>query len=314
MLIREFVSLTFFLCVVLAVYIKEALLISKLILHKLRGKSGPSGFLTRPAVAVHILAATGIICLVYGMLVEPTWIEVRRVELSTNKLSRAHLRIVQISDLHSEPKVINERQVIDIVNPLKPDVIIFTGDTVNTPKALPLFKATLNSLKAGMGKFAVTGNYDYWFLRGQDFFGGTGFRELDRDTVELTKDGDTFFITGLGFGEGASWRAALKRVPPGHYSIFLFHKSDLIEAIRGLNVDLYLSGHTHGGQIALPFYGAIITFSRYGKRYEAGEYRVGNTILYVNRGLGLEGKAPIKARFFARPEITVFDIKPEVPR
>ncbi len=64
----------------------------------------------------------------------------------------------------------------------------------------------------------------------------------------------------------------------------------------------------------MPVYGAIITFAKYGKRYEAGEYKVGDMVLYVNRGLGLEGKAPIKARFFARPEITVFDIKPEIGR
>jgi hypothetical protein len=84
-----------------------------------------------------------------------------------------------------------------------------------------------------------------------------------------------------------------------------------VEDLNGTNVDLYLAGHTHGGQIALPFYGAIITLSKFGKKYESGEYRVGNTILYVNRGLGLAGGFNPKMRFFARPEITVFDLKPK---
>jgi predicted MPP superfamily phosphohydrolase len=311
MLIREFISLTLFLCVVLAIYIKEASLILKLISHKLGRRQGPSGFLTKPAVVIHLISFAGVICLLYAMFIEPSWIEVKNVELSTVKFSKAHLRIVQISDLHCDPEARNEKKTVEIVNSLKPDIIVFTGDAVNTPGAIPLFKQTMKELKADGGKFAVTGNFDYWFLRGQDLFGGTGFQVLKKDGVKFTKDGESVCITGLDFGNGNKWREAVSKVPGSCYSVLLYHKPDLIEDIKGSNVDLYLCGHTHGGQIALPVYGAIITFARYGKRYEAGEYKVGNTVLYVNRGLGLEGKAPIKARFFARPEITVFDIKPE---
>jgi hypothetical protein len=74
---------------------------------------------------------------------------------------------------------------------------------------------------------------------------------------------------------------------------------------------LYLCGHTHGGQVALPFYGAIITLTKYGKKYEAGMYEVGDSLLYVNRGLGLDSRWLPKVRFFARPEIAVFDILPK---
>ncbi|MHC4240332.1 MAG: hypothetical protein ACYSUC_11380 [Planctomycetota bacterium] len=77
--------------------------------------------------------------------------------------------------------------------------------------------------------------------------------------------------------------------------------------MENLNVDLYLAGHTHGGQIALPFYGALITLSKFGKKYESGMHKVDDTVLYVNRGIG--GHA-WSMRFFARPEITVFDIGP----
>ena len=77
-----------------------------------------------------------------------------------------------------------------------------------------------------------------------------------------------------------------------------------------LNVDLYLCGHTHGGQIAMPFYGALITMSKFGKKYEAGMYTVGDTILYVNRGIGMDGGPAPRVRFLARPEITVFEIHP----
>ena len=73
-------------------------------------------------------------------------------------------------------------------------------------------------------------------------------------------------------------------------------------------VDLQLSGHTHGGQVRLPLYGALLTLSAMGKRFEAGLYRLGEMALYVNRGLGMEGGAAPRVRFLCRPEITVFDL------
>ena len=106
----------------------------------------------------------------------------------------------------------------------------------------------------------------------------------------------------------------LADIPADCFSIFLYHYPDLIEDLNNLNVDLYLCGHTHGGQVAIPFYGAIITFSKYGKKYESGMYKVGKTVLYVNRGIGLERSPAPQVRFFARPEITVIDIKPKTKK
>jgi predicted MPP superfamily phosphohydrolase len=70
-------------------------------------------------------------------------------------------------------------------------------------------------------------------------------------------------------------------------------------------VDLYLAGHTHGGQLRLPFFGAIVTASIYGKRYEMGAYRQGDTLLYVSRGVGMEGKGAPRARFLCPPEVVL---------
>jgi hypothetical protein len=77
-----------------------------------------------------------------------------------------------------------------------------------------------------------------------------------------------------------------------------------------VKVDLYCAGHTHGGQVALPLYGALITFSKYGKKYEAGLYREGETWLYVNRGIGMEGGSTPRVRFWAPPEVTVIEVSP----
>ena len=75
-------------------------------------------------------------------------------------------------------------------------------------------------------------------------------------------------------------------------------------------VDLYLAGHTHGGQLRLPLFGALVTSSDFWKRYEAGRYREGQTTLYVSRGLGMEGLGAPRARFLAPPEIVVWDLHP----
>jgi predicted MPP superfamily phosphohydrolase len=73
-------------------------------------------------------------------------------------------------------------------------------------------------------------------------------------------------------------------------------------------VDLFLCGHTHGGQVRLPFWGAVITMSKHHKRFESGLYDVGGVPMYVNRGVGCEGGSAPRVRFLCRPEVAVFDL------
>ena len=230
-----------------------------------------------------------MVCFLYGFFIEPYWIEVKKVEIPTSKLHQSTVRLVQISDLHCDGRPGNEKKLVELVNGIKPDVVVFTGDAVNTIEALPLFKETLRSINAPLGKFAVRGNFDTRKLAGVDIFGGTGFLELDANSIKVEKDGEKFWITGVTCEREGEIGNVLKKVPGDCFSIFLHHYPDLVEDLAGQNVDLYLCGHTHGGQIALPFYGALITLSEFGKKYESGMYTVGNTILYVNRGIGMDG-------------------------
>jgi len=135
---------------------------------------------------------------------------------------------------------------------------------------------------------------------------------LDKYSVTLGKGSETITVAGVNFWNPEAWGNVLRYNKPDKFNIFLYHSPDLIEDVKDSNVDLYLAGHTHGGQVCLPFYGAIITFSKFGKKYEAGRYKVGDAELYVNRGLGMEGGKAPRVRFFARPEIAVFDIVPMV--
>lgn len=256
---------------------------------------------------IHIPAAAGLLCVLYAAYVEPYWPEITTVRLETPKLTQATLRIVQISDLHCDPKARLEPRLPELVNNLNPDIIVFTGDAVNSPQALELFQQTLAAMTAPLGKYAVRGNWDY--LHGSDLFENTGFELLPLTAVRLEKDGDAFMICGIDYHSGRISQRAFNQLDPDTWNVLLYHSPDLVAYLDNQPIDLFLSGHTHGGQIALPFYGALATMTQQGKSYEAGLYTVGTVKLYVNRGIGMGGIGP-RMRFFARPEITLFEIYP----
>ena len=306
----EKISLLLFLFVVTAVYILELFFILVFVVTKLGHGQTTNILWCKPAIVTHLLAIAGIICFLYGYFIEPYWIELKVIPIRTDRLKKTSFRLAQISDLHCDKKERNEKRIIELINRMAPDIIVFTGDAINTASALPLFKDTMTNLNAGPAKLAVRGNVDVSYWKDLDLFTGTGFELLDEKTVVLRKDGETIYISGLTCENASGFRDLLQSIPDGHYSVFLYHYPGLVEDLEGLNVDLYLCGHTHGGQVALPIYGALITLSKFGKKYESGMYTVGDTMLYVNRGIGLEAGSAPKVRFFARPEITVFDIGP----
>jgi predicted MPP superfamily phosphohydrolase len=305
----EKVSILLFLAVIVGILVAEAGILLRSAANALLRRPVTRILFSKFAIFIHLLACILAICFLYGYFVEPYWIEVKTIKINTSKLKAASFRIVQISDMHCETKPRNEEKLVRIINALEPDVIIFTGDTLNTPEALGRFRGTMKSLKAGLAKVAVRGNFDVWFWHDLNLYGDTGFKVLDKDSINIEKAGEKITISGLNFEYAQSLRGVLSSIPSDRFNIFACHYSDFAESLSGLNVDLYLCGHTHGGQVALPGYGAIITLSKFGKKYEAGQYRIGSTTLYVNRGIGMEaGHAP-RVRFLARPEITVFEVR-----
>ena len=300
-----------FLGLLTTIYITEVALISIYAYHKLRKQHHSNILIGRWPIMLHFIAAVGIIFFFYSYFIEPRWIEVTKLQIRTSKLSQESFRIVQISDLHCYKKPLSENSMVEIINKLEPDIIVFTGDAISLPLALPLFKETMNNLKASLGKLAVYGNWETQHWPGLDYYTGTDIKLLDAETVELSKNNETISVTGLNCDKPMLAESICRKLSNDHFNVFLYHYSDLIEDIDKYNIDLYLCGHTHGGQIALPFYGALITLSKFGKKYESGMYSVGNTTLYVNRGIGMDSFPAPRLRFFARPEVTVFDIIPE---
>jgi uncharacterized protein len=277
-----------------------------------RRHRGVLRLLTSPAmIVIHILVTAVIVCLCYGYFIEPYNLQINTIRIETGKLKNTSLRIVQISDLHCESKIRLEPVLADFINPLNPDIIVFTGDAINSPAGLELFRTTMAGLRASIGKFAVTGNWDTQRMIGLDRFTGTGFELLNQDVRFLEKDGQTFSIAGLGFIKGENSWPVISKLKPDCFTVFLFHTPDFVYWLKGLPIDLYLSGHMHGGQITIPFVGSVIN-PVIGSKYLKGLNDYHGIAVYTNRGIGLTGFAP-RIRFLSRPEITVFEIVPKSP-
>ena len=261
---------------------------------------------------------------VYGCVVEPFRLTLTRLEVSNPKLSGLPrpLRLLHLSDLHMERPTPRDERVLALAAELAPDLILLTGDYLNLSyteddAAIAHARRWLSRLHAPLGVYAVLGTPEVDVRRrADDVFADTGVRLLGNEIVGVAVGGQQIALVGVTCERDLSvdrcgLEAALRQVPQGAFSILLYHMPDLMPEAAARGIDLYLTGHTHGGQWRLPGYGAVITSSAFGKRYEMGLYVEGQTHLYVSRGLGLEGLAAPRARFLCPPEAVLVTLKPE---
>lgn len=259
------------------------------------------------------IAVVGLIAYGYGHFVEPYWVEVTRVKLQSTKLANFSrpIRIVQISDLHCDPVERAENKLPQIIAQEKPDVIVFTGDAINSKEGLKIFRNCLKDVSKIAPTFAVQGNHDSRCWNDLPLFKNMDVVDLNGAAKKLNIAGQDIYVAGVAFDSEKLVDQALKTVPAGAFTLFLYHSPDLIHDLAKRPIDLVCAGHTHGGQVCLPLYGAIVTQSKFGKQFESGLYKVQNSWLYVNRGIGMEGGLDPRVRFLARPEVTVIDLEPQ---
>ena len=264
--------------------------------------------------AIVVMGLAGLVCLGYARFIEPGWLDVTRAVVTTAKLpAEANpIRIALVSDLHcnSTPGLVDD--LPKEIAALKPDIICFTGDALNVPAGLVHFQKCMTELATIAPTFAVWGNWEHFErFEGCNFYAGTGVRVLHDGNQQIFVRGQR--INVLGIRHQVDLAKGLKRaigdVDTGLPTVLLCHIPSIILALPETGVDLCLSGHVHGGQIALPFYGALITLTSTGKQFEQGLYEHEGTHLYVSRGIGTEDA--LRMRFFARPEVTLIELAPQ---
>jgi uncharacterized protein len=260
------------------------------------------------------LAAVGLVCVPYARFVEPNWLQLTHVEIKSPKIPPGTfpIRIVQISDTHCEAQPRLEPRLPGVIARQKPDLIFFTGDAANDAAGVPVFRKLMKELSAIAPTYMVEGNWDVNASWRDKLFGGLGATLLDGKAQKVTIRGVDVWLAGAPFGQPELVNPMLAAIPRGALTVLLYHSPDLIQSLPPGKVDLYCAGHTHGGQVALPFYGALITFSKFGKKYESGLHQFEDTLIYVNRGIGMEGGPVPSVRFCARPEVTAIDLAPSL--
>jgi predicted MPP superfamily phosphohydrolase len=281
-----------------------------------------------PARSAAIGAATGgailqgaLWCIVaYATRIEPFRLGVTYVEWVTPKLpARKRVRLVQLSDLHVERITRREREMVERVNALDADFILLTGDYLNfsyvgEARAIADAREILGRLHARRGLYAVRGTHqvDPNALLPL-LFEGLPICWLRNEHLTVGQDGWQVTLAGASCTrkpeiDVPAVQQALAGVPQDTFTVLLYHTPELVPEARAGGADLYLAGHTHGGQIRLPLFGAVVTATRTGKRYEMGRYDLGEMMLYVSRGLGMEGMAAPRARLLCPPEIVCIDL------
>jgi predicted MPP superfamily phosphohydrolase len=234
-----------------------------------------------------------------GRFVEPTWLRVQKFSLAGGKLG---VRFAHFSDLHHKGDRAYLQTVVDAINALTPDFCCFTGDLIEVSDQLPETLEILSGIRSPM--FGVPGNHDYWSradfaIIGKCFSATGGEWLLDK---QLPVANGKITLTGAA---GIYPFTVPTARADGSMNIMLMHYPAWANRLGNRSYDLVLAGHSHGGQVQIPFFGApFLPYNVDG--YVMGHYQTPAGPLYVNPGIGYISVYDF--RFNCRPEITLFEV------
>ncbi|WP_180960472.1 metallophosphoesterase [Neobacillus cucumis] len=259
------------------------------------------------------IISSGIMVGTYSTEIERFWYQIKEIPLKVKRLPKSFIgwKIVHFSDVHLgfHYGVEEFQTVVHSINNINPDIIFFTGDLIelgnrNPENIIPLLK----EIKTPPGgKWAVIGNHDY-YLKEQviKVLQKSNFMTLDNTHHFIENQDQKIYIAGIDDVMYGSPKIdkAIAGLSESDCVFLLSHEPDIADESSKYPISAQFSGHSHGGQVRLPFWGPIIN-QRLATKYMDGYYEVGvNKLpLYVNRGIGTTN---LPIRLFCRPEITVF--------
>lgn len=266
---------------------------------------------------IWIIILSALTLLIAGILFiywETRWAEIKHysVPVGVNSI-KTPIEIVHLSDIHIAPWSLPStfKPAAELINKLKPDYVVITGDFITHYKELvPGCAKVFSKLKPNHSVMAVLGNHDYWIDAGyiSKSLEEAGV-ELLTNKCSISSDGKPITFIGVDdpYTGHDNLKNSIKGIPDSHLSILLSHSPDIIEHASPLGIDIVLAGHTHGGQVRFPFIGAVYIPSKFGTKYDKGWFQVDKTSMYVNKGWG-SIYPPV--RLLCRREITVLKLEP----
>lgn len=256
-----------------------------------------------------------IIILLYSRFIGTKGLKVKEYKIVNENFTDNFygLKIVHITDLHYGNTTNNSdlKKIVDKVNLIKPDIIVFTGDLLDKElnnEELGDFKSTLNNMKSNIKKYAVNGNHDENF---SEILKETGFTDLNNNYDSLYNSNNSVILFS-GINTNDDINDAIKNINNFLsdeqntnniiYKIMLMHEPDKILDFDYNNYDLILAGHSHNGQITIPFIGSLYKPNG-SKKYYKDYYELEGTKLYISGGIGT---STLKFRLFNKPSINLY--------
>ncbi|HUG52932.1 MAG TPA: metallophosphoesterase, partial [Vicinamibacteria bacterium] len=280
----------------------------------------------RPARAALGLGAALLLAAAYvqGYHREPHDLQVRShdVELRGLPHDALPLRIAHLSDIQTARVGAYEERALLEARALAPDLVVFTGDYVQgwddeTPRGeMSAFRDLVArvGLRPPLGAFAVKGDVDPPDWR--RLFEGTPVTCLEDEAARVALPGGrTLAVVGLAAGTshahtGTPVRQVIARAPRADLQLVVGHAPDFIAAVEPASFDLALAGHTHGGQVVVPFYGPLLLLSRLPRRYAGDVHDYAAIPIHVSRGIGMERRTAPQVRFLCPPELCLLTLRP----
>ena len=296
------------------------------LIHEVRRPPGPREWGRTPVWKKIIRVALATIPLLlaglafWAFFIEPHRLIVHQQTIQIDRWPKEldGLRVAIISDIHVGGPFIDDKKVrliVERTNQLNPDLIVLLGDYMSgnswhSHRVEPeVFAPVLKDFRAPLGVYSVLGNHDWWYngQRVRRALEQNGIKVLDDEVVEVKGRGTSFWLAGLAdfWTRPQHIPETIAKVPQGRTVIALTHNPDIFPNIPR-SVPLLLAGHTHGGQVNLPFIGRPIEPSDFGQRYAAGHVFENGHHLFVTTGIGT---SILPVRFRVPPEIVLLTLK-----
>ncbi len=253
-----------------------------------------------------------IIIVIYSRYVGTSGLITKEYNVKNTKLPQSFngLKIAHFSDFHygRTTNIENLKYVAKEINLLKADIVVFTGDffdknTKLSDDEINQIIEVLSSINSTYGKYYVTGNYDILYDNYADIFNNSEFSNLDdKYEIILSKQNESILLSGTNYKSDLKYLEELFKNELPTYKINIMHIPDVYDKIKDYNYDLVLSGHSHNGQVTIPFYGALYTPNG-AKKYYKPYYKLDNTDMYISSGIGTSN---YDFRLFNRPSINFY--------